>query len=365
MSRTRSLAVLVLAVVLSPALAGSSVRESAPVAVPAANRPVRFTGAVGERFRVDLIVPREVPPNRPFPLTVRVEAVGRWWHRPNRPDLSDLPRFARRFEITLPVPEAPAARRKRESAVAPGPDREDADRGVWEFDYLLKLKSGAVPRVPPLPLAYYTPDLHPDLPGRFPTAFGREVPLVIRTPGTAESARGAPIETPERFWHVVEGPEVLASAGPALPSLSWLIASFLAPPVAAVAGCLAWRRLSPNAARVARKRQNRAAAEALRALDLLGPSTEAETVGRVVGIVAGYLSDRVGLPARPPVPADVASHVRRAGGNADLADKTAEFFRACDAVRYGPVVPGGRDDLTAAARQLIETLEAESWLPGS
>jgi hypothetical protein len=359
------LAALVLLVGLAPALAGPPVHVAEPVEVPAAHQPLRFTGAVGERFRVQMTVPREIPPERPFPLTVRVEAVGRWWHPPNRPDLRDMPSFARRFEISLPPPGTKRSP-KRRTRVVPwrdGPDREFPEEGVWEFDYLLKLKSGAEARVPPLPLAYYTPDPNPDLPGHFPTAFGREAPLTIRNPTPTETARNAPIETPERFWRVVEGPTVLSGAGPALPSAPWLVVCFLLPPVAAVGGCLAWRRLAPDGARAARKRQSRAARQALRALETLGTGIDAAAAGRVAGVVAGYLHDRVGLPNRAPTPVEVAVQLRRVGGNADLAGKAAEFFRACDAVRYGPPTTDGRDDLSAAARRLIETLEGEAWLP--
>jgi hypothetical protein len=63
-----------------------------------------------------------------------------------------------------------------------------------------------------------------------------------------------------------------------------------------------------------------------------------------------------------PTPAEVAGHLRRSGASEGLADKAAEFFRACDAARFAPSTPQAPDDeLAQVAHHLINTLEAEPW----
>jgi hypothetical protein len=358
MPRFRSL--VAIALLSLPAMAAAPpMHVVEAIDVPVANRPSHFySGAIGESFQIKMTAPSELPPERPFTLTVRVAAAGRWWQRPRRPELKEVPSFAHRFEISLPAPRerAPSGGKKQRPAPAwrEEPDREPG-AGIWEFDYLLKLKPGAPNRVPPLPMAYYTPRPDRNLPGYFPTAFGEGFPLTVQ-PSTALEPP-TPIEVPEYFQTVQEGPAVLEPLRWPLPSIPWLAGLFLVPPVTSGVGFLAWRYLSPDAAQLARKRQSRAARIALHALDTVGNGG----APRVAAVMNHFLRNRVGLPKKVETPGEVAMYLQRLGGPPDLAGKTAELFRACDAARYGPPEARGRDDLAIVARQLVLALEAEPW----
>jgi hypothetical protein len=131
------------------------------------------------------------------------------------------------------------------------------------------------------------------------------------------------------------------------------------PPAGCVVWYLLWSRLYPDAARLARQRRSLAARKALHALEHAGSGPAREQATRTAAILADYLRHRLDLPGGEATPAEVADHLQRAGYSTDLASKTAEFFRACDAVRFMPV-PTLDGNLSATGGELILALEAES-----
>jgi hypothetical protein len=115
---------------------------------------------------------------------------------------------------------------------------------------------------------------------------------------------------------------------------------------------LAWRRLYPNAARLARIRYSLAAQLALRTLHA-GRDSDA-----AFRSVESYLRNRLGVTTATPTPDEILTHFRQSGLSREIAAKVAEFFRACDAVRFAPA--HAPPDLSGAAEALILALETET-----
>src|SRR5262249_4902653 len=92
------------------------------------------------------------------------------------------------------------------------------------------------------------------------------------------------------------------------------------------------------------------------ALDRRQPKDAAVKAER---ILAEYLRHRFDLTAAEPTPAEVADRLRCGGASAATAEKTAAFFRGCDAVRFTPNGTPSAADWPDTAAQLILALEAE------
>jgi hypothetical protein len=353
------LASLVPSALAAPALPSAD-QQRGPILVPIVGRPGYFNESVGTRFEVTMRASRtELHAMQQLTLTVRVTAVGRYWQPPERPNLEELAKFNERFKIDRPANSKP--------------DRVLADQRSWEFEYKLRPRPDVtVERIPPLPFVWYRPSRKANLRGYFATTFGEEIELKVKpVPVVTPMVKQVPIQAPESFFAIAAGPAVLERDEPyRLPSLGLWALLLLAPPALAGAWFVIWRRLYPDAARLARIRQSRAAIEALRALVALGTVDESLRVARITAISANYLRYRFDLRAIEPTPAEVGEHLRRAGASDELAEQAADFFRACDAARFAPVEidasglnPGARpdDDLAGAAQRLITALEAQPW----
>src|SRR5207249_3976633 len=119
----------------------------------------------------------------------------------------------------------------------------------------------------------------------------------------------------------------------------WLLCLLaLAPPALSVSWYLAWKRRNPTAARLSHLRKSRAARHALLALKARSSAVDEskEEANGVANVLASYLQERLDLNTVQPTPLDIATHLTNKGLAADLADRTAELFRACDTVRFSP-----------------------------
>ena len=334
---------------------------------PVAGRPGDFNGAVGRSFRIEMkLAKADLVVGQPFTLTVRVAAVGPWARPPLRPPLHELADVQKRFQIDRPASDQPDRalpdRRhdqgndpRRRVRQAPCLRTTPVEQQAWEFDYQLRPLSPSVADIPGFAFTWFQPPPVPGLRGRFPTTFADELAVKVESP--KETAPPTALQAPESFFRIATGPAVLRDESLArLPGLPVLTLYLFGPPALAAGWYLAWKRRYPDAARQARIRQSRAAREALLALGL----TKAATPERVTAIAAVYLRHRFGLPAAEPTPAEVLEHLEEAGAPVPLAERAAEFFRACDAARFAPP-PFEGGDLVAAAKGFILTLEGETW----
>ena len=101
-------------------------------------------------------------------------------------------------------------------------------------------------------------------------------------------------------------------------------------------------------------RRSLAAKSALAALDRL--SAGGEQSQAATAIVTRYLHERFELTAAEPAPNEVQRHLESAGFDPASSASASDFFRACDAFRYGHVPP--TENTAALARQVILVLEA-------
>jgi hypothetical protein len=274
---------------------------------------------------------------------VRVTADGPVKRPPRRPPLADFPGFADDFYI--------------EDAGPPGGTHPDPE--TWEFAYRLKPKSTTVKGIPGFPFVFYRPGFRPPSLG-YMTLYVREVPITVTPRRQLEPAAPAkPITAPEAAFALADGDLLRHEGDGRLPGPLVLTLALLGPPAGCLAWYFAWRRLYPDAARLARRHHSRAAQEALTSLRGPGARDPETRARRSAAAVADYLRRRLGLRTAEPTPAEAAAYLRARGVSEALAGQTADLLRGCAAVRFDPEPPP-HDDLGEAATRLILALEAET-----
>jgi hypothetical protein len=308
--------------------------------IPVVGRPadLPFSGASGNfrvRARAD---PTTLEAETPLTFTLTVEAAGAVRHPPRRLDLRTLPAFSRAFHVDdLPDPPRP-------------------DQRTWEFAWRLKPRRPDVTEVPGLPFVFYNPDIRP-ADKAFQVLYTDPIPLTVREP----AAVPVPVQGPEDAFTVATGPEVLARRVRwGLPGSGVLVGLLAGPPLACAAWYLCWRRLNPDAARIAEQHRSRAARRALHRLEAATRLPPEEQAARAGAAVTDYLQERLELGPNEPTPAEARAHLLGRGWSAELAEQTEAFYRACDAGRF---LPAGGSGLAAEGARLVLTLEAATWQP--
>jgi hypothetical protein len=310
---------------------------------PIVGQPDHFNGAVG-RFRVATAADKpKLQAEDPLTYTVRITAEGKVKQPPQRPPLADFPGFADQFYIEDLGP----------------PEGRQPDPQTWEFAYRLKPKSTAVKAVPGFPFVFFRPGFLPARLG-YMTVYAKEVPITV-TPRESIPVPARAVAASDAVFALASGDPLRRDSEGRLPGPFVIAAMLLAPPLGCVAWYFVWRRLNPDAARVARRRRSRAAREALRSLEAIdGTRDPKKRARRAAAAVADYLGHRLELLVIEPTPAEAEAHLRARGISEKLAGQTADFLRACAAARFDPEPPP-HADLAEAAHGLILALEAETW----
>src|SRR5262249_25401004 len=199
--------------------------------IPLVGRPTEwpFSDASGT-FRVrPEAVPTALQAQDPLTFTVRIRAVGRVHHPPQRIDLRQVLSFERSFYVEDP-----------EDGGTRHPDEK-----TWEFVYQLKPRAAGVAAVPSFPFVFYNPEL-PVPARRFQTLFTDPIPIQVRP----RTALQTPLAAPEATFHLVTGDALLKrQIAWTLPSPFVLAILVLVPPLTCAAWYFVWRRLYPDAAR--------------------------------------------------------------------------------------------------------------------
>src|SRR5262249_33082171 len=152
----------------------------------------------------------------------------------------------------------------------PGPTHQAEER-TWVFRYRLKPRNANVTEVPALRFDYYRPGMIPPEKG-YQATYTKVIPLTVKPRSSVEAteARGpsGPPRLPEAFYQVGEAPAaVLRQEEPfTWPGPLSLAVLLLLPPALCAGWYGLWHRRYPDAARLARQRQSRAARQALHAL---------------------------------------------------------------------------------------------------
>lgn len=307
---------------------------------PASGQPVfgeprdHYYKARGRSVSVRWVVePREVTVGRDLTATLVVagatnpaEVV--------KPDLRKLKEFDA-FKVTdaLDPPRDPTAKEVR-------------------FAYRLAPRGTDVTEIPALRFHYHNPDAAPGK--QFPlTTTDRDEPAPITVREAPKAERPVvPVEAPEFAFQLATGPGVLGG-GPFVPCRWGWLAVALFGPLAAGAWYLVWRRVYPDAARLARRRRSRAARRAVGLIQRADRTPD--PAGAIARAVLGYLRARFPLPEGAATPSEVAAALGASGVPADVAEGVADVLRGCDRARFAPADDG---DPAPAAEALIARLEA-------
>jgi hypothetical protein len=313
--------------------------------VPVVGRPVDlpFSEASGW-FEVQARAePATLAAESPLTFTLMVRAVRPPRRPPQRLDLRQMPDFAEQFYLED----------SGEEAARP-------DEHTWEFSYRLKPKNVDVRAIPSLPFVYFNPYLLTASKG-FQVLYTDPIPLHVLPPETVQM----PVQGPESAFLPSTGNEVLERRTPwTQPSSTTILALLIAPPFSCLIWYLIWRRMYPDAARLADQRRSRAARQALNALHAARRLDVETRAARIANLVAVYLQQRIDLTVAEPTPHEVAALFAQHGCSTALTERAVHFFEMCDRVRFLPAGASPPADLHDAAVRLILAVE-EALCPKS
>jgi hypothetical protein len=231
------------------------------------------------------------------------------------------------------------------------PPLDPATPGRRVFVYRLRPASESVALIPEIPFAYFDPKrvAAPDRPrDRFPKTFSNAIPIRVTWP-VQPPAAVVPLEVPTFAAELAPASESPLS----IPSWAWPV-GLAAPPMLALGWVALWRRLYPDAARLARLKRIRAVRAALKAF--AAARGRDDPPAAVADAFLGYLRERFGLSPFARTPAEVADALRAAACAPGDAEAVASFLRACDAARFAPA-HAADDELADEAERLVVSLE--------
>jgi hypothetical protein len=251
-----------------------------------------------------------------------------------RPDLKKLPAFHSLFTVIDNTDPPPAA----------------AAREV-KFTYRLRPRDEAVKEVPVLDFYYYNPAAAEGK--QFPLARAKKIAITVLPP-RPKLAPVVPLGEPDELFAITKGPEFLEGE-PFVPGkLVWLLIGLMAP-ILALGWYLAWRRMYPDAARLAKMRRSRAARRALEAIRKSGRTPDPPaTVGNAVLV---YLRSRFPLPTGAVTPTEIGTALTELGVPGPECAAATEFFAECDTARFSPSSDTAVS-LATSAEALVTRLEA-------
>jgi hypothetical protein len=306
------------------------------ISIPVSGRPTSdFYGARGTGVRVAWSLDRTaVPLDEEIVATLVVTNVD----NPRdvaRPDLKTLPKFHTQF-VVIDQPDAPPAAAKE-----------------VKFTYRLRPRDLAVKELPRLDFHYYN---HSAAGGKqFPlTQTQKNLAITVTPPKPKAAPPVVPLRESEHLFAVARGESVLDGPPFAPCNWGWAAVGF-AGPLAAVVWFLVWRRVFPDAGRLAKLRRSRAAHRATDAIHRAGRTPDPPAA--LANAVLGYLRSRFPLPPGAVTPTEVGAALADLDLPAAECEDVAEFLRACDEARFSP--SGDNDaSLTATAAAIVARLEA-------
>lgn len=317
--------------------------------LPSGGQPREFYGLVGRYTIAASATPTQVSVGDPITLTVRIG--GNPYLKPVRwPDLEGLPELANNFKI-------PAE--KASPVLA---------NGHKVFTQTLRAGNDKVTAIPPVPLAYFDPDV-----GDYVVAQTPPIPLEV---APAKVLTGADVEglgptlvarqvqaLREGFSANYYSPEVLENHAfsPLAALASPGYAALWSVPLLGLLGSIAFRlatRTSPEA--VARKRRRQASSVAVRKLRAVATAQADVRHDLLIAALRGYVGDRFDRTAGSLTADDCYGIVLAATRDAALADRLRSKIAESEAARYASI--GARVDQTQIdeAMELVQRIEEKS-----
>jgi hypothetical protein len=157
---------------------------------------------------------------------------------------------------------------------------------------------------------------------------------------------------PGHLFEIASGPGV--RSGPFEPCRWAWGAAALFGPLVATGWFLLWRRIYPDARRLAQLRRSRAARRAVDAIRKSGRA--ADPPAAIAAALLAYLRARYPLPESAVTPSEVAAALVEARVPFDATEQVADVFRGCDRARFAPPGDSGAA-LAAEAEAAITRLE--------
>jgi hypothetical protein len=274
--------------------------------IPVLERPRdHFYGAISAAKSVRVwwqVTPVSVPFGESFTLTLVVSnAVNP--DELTRPPLLDFAAFRDLFSSIEDLPPDPTA------------------SGEATFSYRVTPRHEGMQDIPELKYRSYQPLAPPGYTTL--TTHATKVPFTVTKPPVPPTQ---PLIGPAEFFAVRSDGAFTRSGGPDW----WLWAGLFATGVVVgVVWVVGWRRLYPDAARLAVIRRNRAVRIALDRLRR--PKVTADAVAVTL---RNYLIARYGLPFTAQTPTEVAAGLEDVGVPAERAAEAEGVLRACDAARF-------------------------------
>jgi hypothetical protein len=231
-------------------------------------------------------------------------------------------------------------------------ESRDATAKEVRFAYKLSPRTTAIREVPSLKFHYFNPAAASG-PRQFPATVADAVPITVSEPPKPVRVP-TPLEAPDYLFSTATGPSVLHNA-PFVPcQWAWLAAAVFGP-LAGFAWFLVWRRMYPDAARLAQMRRSRAARKAT---DAIRKSHRAnDPAGTIATALLGYLRTRFLLPEHAVTPSELATTLAELRVPANAVEHTVAVFRDCDRARFAPPADNAVS-LAANAEAAIAQLEA-------
>lgn len=320
----RPLAVTVVILFASVAAAGTptSIEHVSVVDRPPNNfyNAIAGRGAVTVRWEVS---PASVPRGSSITLTLVIaNAVNPY--EIIRPPLLELPGYADLFSAIEDLPDEPSP------------------SGEVRFRYKATPRNEGVNlKVPELTFCYYQPHTPP---GRHTlTTRALAIPFTVTKPEVPDSPP-VPVVGPKEFFEMRPGNALARSGAPDW----WLWVALFTVGLVVLAGWVfIWRRLYPDAARLAAIRRHRAVRIALDRLRW--PNA---TPGTVVITLRNYLIARFGLAFTAQTPGEVATGLAEVGVPPEQVTEAEDLLRECDAARFA-----GPADTQVSAKRIAEMIE--------
>lgn len=232
-----------------------------------------------------------------------------------RPDIKSDPRITAKFEVTDlddPLPTSDSREVFFRYRLTPRPVPGDATIPMLKYKYVRLNPAGGVWRF---------------------TAAAYPQPVKI-LPAAKVATETVPLEAPESFFAVEPVLRGVLNPG----RFAWLIPVLLIP-FAVILWVTVWRRIYPDAARLAAIRRNKAVR---RALDRLTKAERApDPAGESAMAVREYLVERFGVSPVARTPGELATAVVELGHSAEHAAKAEAYFRRCDAARFAAASDSG------------------------
>ena len=327
----RRLCVLVLLLTYSFPLSRLVAQDEAPLI----NQPSEnFYHAQGRAVKVVWSLDRDsVPEDGELTATLTITGATNP-QRVVRPDLKKLSEFESRFVIADKADPMPGERATE-----------------VKFSYLLRPRNRSVDKVPTLQFYFYNPAA-PVGKMQFPLTTARAVPITVTEAPKIEPP-AIPLGEPDHLFAVTSGQQLLEKRSLNPGYWLWLVVG-LTGPLCAIGWFVAWRRVFPDAVRLAKMRRSRAAR---RAIDTVHRAAKAiDPPAAIATAVLGYLRTRFPFPPGAVTPVEIEATLGELGVDAPECQAIAGFFRACDAARFAPPGDNGAT-LAADAEALVNQLE--------